>query len=474
MSAFTQPAEIKPESMPSGLRLTPADMMWSITVGVSQILYKADEAVRQNPALARMMKHDPDIILAMMVRQLAVSGLPWVIEPEDENDSTAAAQAAAIALAVERIPRLRQMLNHLSRAYWLGCSGVSLDYKRGDPIVGEASIDQTDPDAATVAAEITVYPTAFSPVSGDSIMFDRVGNVAIRTGLWQEGGFGQAQRIISPQGPAALLDAGQRSSMVVNVWNIEAPDHDDPFTADRMYGGMGLRSLLWYAWFNKQLVQQAGRHYAERLARGTTVWFYQSGSEESKAQAEAGLAAMHSTYGVVYPFAEGMPPDPVKIYEAQGTGYQIFGDLEKREADKIIKAILYQELVTDTAPTGLGSGVADQHAKTFSMVVDYDAKCLEDALTSDLVRPMSLANFGEKAPRLRFRFVRPGETDDADSKIDRAEKLVRMGVELSVEELRKAGGYRKPGPNEETVGGAEETDPVDDITDRLLNRSRGE
>lgn len=445
------------------LHLSPIDMMVSWVYTVAGALAKADKAYRENRQLATMMRHDADVLMAMKIREYAVTGLEWHVEPEDPENAEHRAEAAALEAAVRRITRLRQMMGHLERAFWYGSTAVSLQYERHvEPVIGTALSDPTKPESDVVTSTIHYGPVGFLPIHADAMAWTKSGELVIRTHGFSNA-FEPAPRVMTPDGYGVILTEPQRASVVVNKWGIEAPDFDDALTADRPFAGTGLRNWLWYDWMNKQHITQTGAHYAERLARGMAIAFYQG--PEGKAGAQELLKAMSAAYAATAPWDSEIKDAILKIVEPTGTGHQIFRELADIAAKRIIKAILHQELVTQTGPTGLGSGVAEAHQNTFDKVVDYDANCLEDSLTVDLLRPLQLINWGHVRNH-RLCFTLEGDVEDADAKITRADTLLRNGVELAEQELREIGGFRTPAPGEKTVGGEMQMSDVEDLAQK--------
>ena len=453
------------------LRIDATDMTWGLMMSAQRVLYIADRAFRENRVLARMMPHDADILRACKIREYTATALPWVIEPEDPEDPQQAAECAAITKAIQSMRRVRQFLGHLQRAFWFGHTGAAMMYAmHSEPIVGMARRDPNDPNSERVSAEVRYAPSDWLPIHGDALTFTADGRLCVRTNGFSDR-WGGAERIQTPDGYAVLLTPAQREAVVLNVWNREPPEYDDPTTAARVWGGQGLRSLLWYHWVAKQHLAQNAAHYAERFARGTLMWMYSSGSAAGKDAAEEGLRLMSKTWATTVPIAGEMDPkkNPIQFMEASGTGYQIFADLERLASERITKAILHQELTSEAGPAGIGSGgVAKAHQDTFRTVIEYDAETLADSLTAELVRPMCAANF-KRERRYRFCFPTP---DDEGEKLARFETAYRMGVTFAEREVRQLAGGREPQGDEPVVGGgggmSEQVDDLDRAADAAM------
>lgn len=446
-----------------GFAIKPQDLTASQIFNLGRVLLISDRARRENRYLSRMMEHDPDIIAAMTIRRYAVTGLEWWIEAEDPEDPQKRARAKALELAWQRMRHPHQALDHLAKAFWYGQSGASLNYARyRRPLVVTVPTDEEDPKSTPVEAVAEFGPTGFMPIHGDSFLWTDTGEPCIRTNV-MAGSFPADRRILTSEGYAIKLTANERAAMLINRWGLDAPEFEDIRTAARVFAGRGLRDLLWFGWFNKQGVEQGARFYVDRHAHGFFIWFFENGTPAQKSAAEAVLKDL---YGGNFAATAPFPPEgqePFKFFEPTGTGWQIHMEMLKWDRERIVKAILCQELMTGTAPTGLGSGVAEAHKDTFEHVINYDARCLADTLTHDFCGPMARANWPEDDTTYRWVFADAQDRDDDDQRIERAKLLAGMGVELAERELRQIGGFRVPEPDEPTVGGIRAGD--DDMGD---------
>ena len=83
---------------------------WSLYYSV--LLQQPDIAVRQNKALQRQMRRDPDIMSPFNQRRYAVALLDWSIAPEDSRDETQVAQAQVLERAIRK--NLRRPVDFLT------------------------------------------------------------------------------------------------------------------------------------------------------------------------------------------------------------------------------------------------------------------------------------------------------------------------------------------------------------------------
>lgn len=455
----------------------PTDLMSSIQTSLNAVLVRGDRAWRQNRELQRMMRQDSDIVHAIDVRELAGVMGTWRIKPEDEDDLEHKARCLAMQRAIERIPKFVQMRRNIAKAVWYGLSGGYLHYATlPQPIVATASSEQVDAEgnpAESASAAVTTAPDRFVPVSSDSIRWTPDGRMVLLVNRRSDR-FRDNEQVMTDGGSGVVIPDDQRSGWVVAVWNTDSPDLLDYSTAERVYAGHGLRSMLWDAWLEKQLLRQLATSYAERLARGTMLGVH-DGSAAGEEAIKRVIDLIGQTSAVTIPasLAEtvGGVDKVLQVFEPQGTGNQILRDMVADAGEKLKLAILGQTLTTGTAATGLGSGVAEAHQDTFANQVKYDVEVTDEALSRDLVAPMWAANFPNDPRVPQFVSAIREDEEDVNELMEAAERLVGMGVTLAMNDVRDKGGFREPQGDEPVIGGPGAVRPgVDDLMDGLESR----
>lgn len=348
----------------------------------------------------------------------------------------------------------------LARFSWFGVSPISLRYETlSRPIVAKQEIESDEGETKSAAAEVSFAPVSWFPIHPDSTVFDDFGGVAVKVNRTTSS-FDRSRFIYGLTSTLVKLTPAERAGLLMPVWGQSAPSFDDWRSSDRLYRGEGLRSHVWQAWLRRQLIDQAATHYAERLARGTTLIVYNG--KGGKEQAEEIARSMASDFVTLVPQAavgDGKrASDLVQIVEPTGTGYQIFGDLKEKADGEIANVIIPATLTMDAGATGMGSGVAAAHENTVQTVIDLDAELMADALTRDLVNVIARINFPNSDRRFRWvypevenRRKRRGGGQD-HSRLEEAERMARMGVRISEDEVRTAAGFRRPKPGEPIAG----------------------
>ncbi|MGE4307430.1 MAG: DUF935 domain-containing protein, partial [Novosphingobium sp.] len=111
--------------------------------------------------------------------------------------------------------------------------------------------------------------------------------------------------------------------------------------------------------------------------------------------------------------------------------------------DQVSKAVLGQTSSTDAKASGIGSGQSDLHGQVRDDIRDDDGDILAATLNRDLVIPIVQFNKGPRKayPRLKIEVPKP---NDVKAKVDAAEKLVAMGVEVDADDMREMAGLPAP------------------------------
>ncbi|MDF7776882.1 DUF935 domain-containing protein [Sphingomonas sp. AOB5] len=118
--------------------------------------------------------------------------------------------------------------------------------------------------------------------------------------------------------------------------------------------------------------------------------------------------------------------------------------------DLTSKATIGQTSSADAKPSGIGSGMANQHENVRGDIRDADAMGLSVTLTRDVAKPIVMFNRGQ---RKRYPIVRVGEPDaiDMDRGLKAIDAAVKHKVAVGVNHFRKVTGLPAPEPGEELL-----------------------
>lgn len=371
---------------------------------VSDVYTNADEAIKNSIANARYMRNDLGIMECVLARERMVALLDWHLEPEDEKSTEQKQLCESLTKILGRLRRFTEYRRCLMEAIWYGRSAVQ--HRWGEQRIGGQSFIMPSPE------EGREHP-GWLPINGDKLVF--------RNDLsWRSeaaGHFGQIGVLINratlPQsidvdcveatnrGLAYFLPTWQRRLMAVHKHEIEDAAYESPLDAGAI-NGVGIRSRIYWEWFQKQEVLAYLLEYLERSASGIEVWEYPAGNDEAKRAVEA--AALNRGAGNKNVLLFPKPPGEdaalfgVHLVEPGMAGADMLLNMvEKYFGHRVKRFILGQTLTSEADATGLGSGVADLHLDTLMQIIRYDARNLAETLTYQLLEPIKLFNFPQAA-----------------------------------------------------------------------------
>lgn len=152
--------------------------------------------------------------------------------------------------------------------------------------------------------------------------------------------------------------------------------------------------------------------------------------------------------------AAAVMPESMKIEFTQVGNVQGGSDLYERLCEYLdkqtSKAVLGQTNTTDAQSGGLGSGQADVHNEVRKDILRADTRQLCRTLNRDLVRPFVDLNFGpqKKYPMVKLPIPEP---EDLAALTDSLQKLVPMGLKVSMATVRDKLGLPDPDEDEELL-----------------------
>lgn len=451
------PASFVPGASPNfGDFVAPHVMTFSgVASSLAKVYRPSDEALRDSPENARYMRNDLVVMECIEARQRSTALLNCHVEPDNEKDSTQKHVAGVCTKMMEAIPRFMQYRENLLHAVFFGRYGVANRW-RWKPAGG--------------GRRITV--DRWRPVHGDKLVWrwqpddprwdeDQVG---IRVGL----GYGAMGHSVAGRWPiekaaqvsqtdvglAYFLRPWERPLLSLHKHYIEDGEYETPEYAGRVHG-VGIRSRIYWTWYQKQETLAWLMEYLERSAGGFEVWFYPWGNDAAR-QAVEKAARERQSLGrnqlLVPKFLENdqfgqwydrIEPSMAGAQALKEIIVEYFGHLLKRY-------ILGQTLTTESGGTGLGSNLADVHLATFLQIVKYDATNLEETLTTELLEPMIRFNF-PWAVGIPFRVRIDTESENAHEKLEALEKAYNMGLKLKAQDLYDVVGATKPQPGDEIL-----------------------
>jgi hypothetical protein len=418
----------------------------------SKVYLASDEALRNSAENARFMRNDCGIMECVEARQRITALLDWVIEPEDSNSQEQKELCTELTRIVNKIRRFTEYRMSLMHAVWFGRYGIQHTY--GWSWIGGKRRVMPKP--------LTRDAMGWLPIHGDKLVFryddgnrmsqdyhpDQLGiRCTYKTFAENSPFYDKDQIETTGTGLAYFLSEHQRQRVAVHKHMIEDAAHDDGVNAGTIHG-VGIRSRIYWDWFQKQEALAFLMEYLERSAGGIEVWTYPSGDDIALSKAkEAAKERLANGRNVVFfpkpPGEDGHLYD-IQVIEPGMAGIEALKDiLQTYFGHRIKRYILGQTLSSEAQATGLGSGLAELHLDTLLQIVKYDSANLEETITNELITHLKNWNF-PKARGIDVHFRLLTERANVDEKLEGMQKAYEMGARLSEADVMEAVGARIP------------------------------
>ena len=429
---------------------------------IAKVYRFSDEALRNAWESAIAMRNDCGIMESLEARQRACALLDWDIVPEEgeEKDPSQQELCSQLKRIVRRISRFTEYRFNAMHAIWYGRYGIQNRYQWDD-----------------VGGTMRLLPKrmgdnpGWKPINGDKLVFryddgtrpgsqpaDQLG-IRVSSRFSENDQVGQRWRVekvsssLEPThvGMAYFLAPLERQTILVHKHTIEDGDYYSSDHAGSIHG-VGIRSRIYWDWFQKQECLAFLMEYLERSAGGIEIWNYPAGNAEAKTAAEnaATKRVSHGRNIILNPKPPGEDAAlfGVEIVEPGMAGIEALKDLLTTFfGHRIKRYILGQVLSSEAEATGLGSGVAELHLDTFLQIVKYDASNLEETLTHELVRILQLFNFPDSMGMF-VRFKIKTEDDDVEKRLASLKTAHDMGARIRERDVHECVGVSAPNPGD--------------------------
>lgn len=458
------PAQFTPGASPNyGDFVTPHVVQFSGVLSTMARIYRpSDEALQDSFENARHMRNDLVIMECIEARQRAAALLNLHVEAPDEKNGSQKMLASTLLKMMASMPRFMQYRENLLNAVFFGRYACAHRW-RWKPIAGGRRIvvDRWRP----IHGDKLVWK--YEPENGDWDD-DQVG---IRVGVGYAGNTvakrwnveKRAQVGPTDQSMAYFLQPWERSLLAIHKHYIEDGEFEAPQYAGRIHG-LGVRSRIYWTWYQKQETLAWLMEYLERSAGGFEIWFYPWGNDVAKAAVERSARerlSLGRNQVLVPKFMEGdqfgqwydrIEPGMAGAEALKSIIVEYFGHLLKRY-------ILGQTLTTESSGTGLGSNLADVHLATFLQIIKYDATNLEETLTTDLLEPLIRFNF-PWAVGLPFRVRIDTESENSQEKLEAYSSAFNMGLKIRSQDVYDLIGATKPSIGDDVLDKSTQAGPV--------------
>jgi len=421
--------------------------------GVSSKSYlNMDEALQDSRANAQRMRADCGIMECVEGRQRTVALCPWHLAVDDEKSQEQKDLAAALTTILENTPYFTEYRRVMQEAIWYGRYAVANQY-----------------GSKNIGGKWRTVIRRWEPRHGDKLVFryddgshdidpDQIGirvSSAFRPELpSNRDEKGRARIQATESGLVYWLNRWERATVAVHKHLIEDGPWDQPRMAGRIHG-VGIRDRIYWTWYAQIECLQRVIEYLDRAAFGIEIWPYQSGNQQAKTETEkAAYAAMGGGRTVILaPIPAGEDSDrymPQLVEPGLGGVNTTIEIIRTYFGHKIKRYILGQTLSSEADSTGMGSGVADAHLATLGDILSYDAVKLQEAITTDILRPMQLWNF-PKSAHIGVEFVIDTESDNVRERLEAIGKAYEMGLKIKSDELYQIIGSARPDADDEIL-----------------------
>ncbi|HLJ87749.1 MAG TPA: DUF935 family protein [Candidatus Angelobacter sp.] len=209
-----------------------------------------------------------------------------------------------------------------------------------------------------------------------------------------------------------------------------------------------LRRVFWPSWFKRQTVRFWLR-FAEK-GPGTAAVMYQPGAtDDEKSKALAAAEAMIEKVAIAVPSNFQVVKELLTSSRTQNPG--VYEKLHDKMNYKIARVILGQTLTTYGNEGGTGSrSQGDVHRKMFFLKDIELAGQLETIITNQLLRRLTIWNFGPNVPTPKFLIDKEDE-EDLVQRIGIDSEAQAMGVPIPKKYMQSRYGIPEPGPQDQVL-----------------------
>lgn len=417
-----------------------------------------DEAIKHSLDNARYMRNDCLVMECLEARQRGTALLNWHLEPENPKSQRQKALCQRLTKLVAQTPNFTEYRRNLLEALWFG--RYAIQHRYGYDFRG---------------GQKRLVVQGWSPVHGDKLVFryddgsckydpDQVG---IRVGpAWQAGDVvaGDRKLEITDRGMAYFLEPWERSLLAIHKHIIEDAPYESPLDAGSVHG-VGIRSRIYWTWFQKQEALAMLLDFLERSAQGIWVYYYPTGNPQAKAEMEAVAKQQAESNVILMPRMTGDPTLDaygIERIEVSPSGAESLKQIvHDFFGHQIKRYILGQILSSESDATGLGSGVADLHMESFQSIIRYDARKLEETITKELVEPLKRYNEPDAADVQVF-FRIDTESTDAEKKLAAVQSAWNMGAKIKAGDVFDMLGLSMPQADEDVLFNPQLVQPMGD------------
>jgi len=384
------------------------------TYFVNNVVPDPDYALRQDRAIYEKMMRDPEIFADQRIRALAVAGLDWKINPGHKPNEKPTEIDKHIAKDVEysltEVPRLNESFENMQMAILKGMSvtGMTWKYVRGKWTYNYFYPVNKDRFCWTIKGQLRKL-TRSSPVWGVPVV---------------------------------------PYSFIPHVFNLDDGSFRNTSEAGYVFYGRGLADVLYHIFFFKTHALRFWLMWLERYGIPTKVGTYTPPDDATMRNLMLNiLKDIRNNTEIALPAGDGWKID---FLESADMGRRSFTEFVEEYCDKKIKLVYLGQTLT-SGTDGVGSlALGRVHENTFGRIILFDAQCLEDTLTTYLVKAFVDINYGKQRWYPKFKFMFKEEKDVA-AFVNIITQLSNVGIEISKQQVREYCSLDEPIDEDDVV-----------------------
>jgi hypothetical protein len=394
-------------------------------------------AYRINPNIYNHLRTHPDVVAARRKREYTVASYPWRFNPNPVGEDKASAALAAeyCTWVFSQITAKHQIFREMQ----------------------EAVIDGSRAHEWQWHQEATGFQRPFmaTPVDRTRFLFDRMGNMAIRTRFQPVWG----SYVMSDPRVPVPESAFPRGKFTYHVHMRMPGTWDDTGLEGYVYYGLGEDVALAYVLTYDTFVLRFRMKWLEKFAMPPTDIYYPDSMQQFVPQMKKIATAVRGESSTQIPRPAGEKYDDyfhIEQREVPSPSMDAMADFSENWTKPRIDAILLGEVTPPKKKQGGYSNKVQEQDAGPQVWFQWDSTNISATLTDQLIPAIMM--FGPEQIRRMASSYYPIFSLQAAEQRDRAQEIgivkqTATMVKLSVDEIYEKTGFRKPGPNDETVGG---------------------
>jgi len=426
-----------------------------LTGAVAKVYRNADQAIAHSLDNARYMRNDIGIMESLEQRIRLTALLDWHLEPDDPKSQEQKDLCEKLTKIIQRTRRFTEMRKCLLEALWYGRYAVQYRWRRvkiagKEYVMPAPSRGDESPGWKPVHGDKIVFRYSQEPLHGPT--GELLGSVGVQVNIAHITDAMKPYVHQSEHHMAYFFPHWQRSSLAIHKHMIEDSPYESPFDAGAI-NGVGIRSRIYWEWFQKQEILAFLMEFLERSAMGIEIWEYPVGNPEAEAAVKEMATQRSGSNKNVILFPKPQDPEAAGMFDVRHVepgmaGAQALQNLlETYYGHRIKRYILGQTLSSEADATGLGSGVADIQLDTLMGIVRYDASSHDETLTHEFVEHVKNYNFPHAAD-IHVRFVSELDTPDAEKQMQGFRDAWEMGARIKESDVLDLIGAAVPNDND--------------------------